>query len=262
MSSCTTYNGDIVIASSFSGQLSLNNVSSITGDLRAINASQLTALTANRLTTIGGTFDLEQLQILSSLSMPSLNGVNRIRWIMLPSLQSLSLASSIRKANEVYITNTALADLDGIALSAVGSVDVNNNPYLATINMNDLTNATSAFSLAANGRNLDINLLSLQNATNITVRNASGLSVPALASVAGSIGLYSNYMKILAAPKLINTGSNLTILNNVLIDVSFPALQTIGSGLTLGNNTNLTSISFPQLRRIAGDVFINGSIEL
>jgi len=85
---------------------------------------------------------LEELTIMSSLSFPSLVQANQIRFISLPARQTLDFTAGISKANQVYISNTGLTDLAGIALEVVQDVDVNNNPYLKTVNM-PLTNITS-----------------------------------------------------------------------------------------------------------------------
>ncbi|KAK5069575.1 cell wall protein Ecm33 [Lithohypha guttulata] len=264
LASCQTYDGDIIIASEVSGQVQLNGVSSITGDLRCTNASQLTALSADRLSSIGGTFDLEELQILSSLRLPSISRVNRVRWIALPGLQSLNFGAGINAANNVYISNTGLTDLRGIELTAVGAMDINNNQYLRTINVNSLTNVTQALSFSANGMNLAIEFPNLEAAGNLTFRNVSSISMPSLANVPGSIGFYSNPFESFAAPNLTATGNTIAFVDSpMLSNLSFPSLELIGGGLLLANNSELTQIagSFPALSTINGDINFYGTFE-
>lgn len=76
LSSCTTYDGNVIIGSEASGQIALDGVQTITGDLRCLNASQLTSLSAGSLQEIQGTWDLEEVQILSSLQFTYIARVN------------------------------------------------------------------------------------------------------------------------------------------------------------------------------------------
>lgn len=261
LSSCSTYDGDIIIGSDATGSIALDGVTRITGDLRSTNATQLTAISADRLTTIEGIFDLEELQIMSSLQMPYFAAVNRIRWIALPALQTLNFAQGVSQANQIYISNTGLTDLKGIELTAVGSMDVNNNQYLKTINVNSLANVTSALAFSANGPNLEINFPNLEAAANLTFRNVSSISMPSLSSVGGSMGFYSNDFTDFAAPNLTRTGNTIAFVDSPsLASLEFPMLQTIGGGLLLANNTDLTAITgFPELTTINGDINFYGT---
>lgn len=263
LSSCSTYDGDIIIAAEASGQINIDGVTRITGDLRASNATQLTGIGADRLATIEGMFDLEVLQIMSNLQMPYLNAVNRIRWIALPALQSLNFARGVTQANQVYISNTGLTQLSGIELTAVGALDVNNNQFLRTINVNNLKNVTSQLAFSANGPNLEIALPNLQSAANMTIRNVSSISMPSLSQVAGSMGFYQNYFSSFAAPNLTRTGNTIAFVDSPsLTSLEFPMLQTIGGGLLLANNSELDGITgFNGLKTINGDINFYGTFD-
>lgn len=263
LSSCSTYDGDIVIAAEASGQINIDGVTRITGDLRSSNATQLTGIGADRLQTIEGMFDLEVLQIMSNLQMPYLNAVNRIRWIALPALQSLNFARGVTQANQVYISNTGLTQLSGIELTAVGSLDVNNNQFLRTINVNNLKNVTSQLAFSANGPNLEIALPNLQSAANMTIRNVSSISMPSLSQVAGSMGFYQNYFSSFSAPNLTRTGNTIAFVDSPSLNsLEFPMLQTIGGGLLLANNSQLDGITgFNSLKTINGDINFFGTFD-
>ncbi|KAL8876923.1 MAG: hypothetical protein Q9198_004964 [Flavoplaca austrocitrina] len=264
ISSCETYDGDVIISSEASGQLSLNGVERISGDLRCTNASQLTAINADQLSQIGGIFDLEELQIMSSLQMSALVGVNQIRWIALPALQSLNFAQGVARANQVYISNTGLTDLAGIELEQVAAMDINNNQYLRTINVNGLTNVTQSLSFSANGMNLEIEFPNLVNAANLTFRNVSSISMPSLSEVPGSMGFYSNAFESFAAPNLTTAGNTIAFVDSPsLTNISFPSLERIGGGVIIANNSELTSLvgAFDSLETIDGDINFYGTFE-
>jgi len=251
---CSTYDGDVIIDSSASGQVAINGVQQITGDLTCNNATQLTAITSDQLNTIGGTWSLTGLTILSTLEMDSLTGVNHINWVGLPALQSLNFAQGISEANEIYISNTQLNNVDGIELTAIGSMDINNNPYLTEVNVNDLANVTTSIAFSANGRDLEISFPNLQDAANLTFRNVSKVSMPSLANVGGSMGFYSDSFTTFSAPNLTQTGGTLAFVDSPdLATLSFPSLTEIGGGFLIANNTALKKIAgFPKLKTIVG----------
>lgn len=261
IANCETYDGDVIIDSTASGQIAINGVQQITGDLTCNNATQLTAITSDQLGSIGGTFGLSGLTILSTLQFDSLTGVNRINWVGLPALQSLNFAQGVSRSNQIYISNTQLNNINGIELTAVGSMDINNNPYLTTVNVNDLANVTTALSFSANGRDLEISFPNLEAAANLTFRNVSKIDMPSLASVAGSMGFYSDNFKTFSAPNLTQTGGTLAFVDSPQLgNISFPELQIIGGGFLIANNTNLTQINgLPKLQTIVGALDFAGT---
>lgn len=225
------------------------------------NATQLTAITSDQLNSIGGTFSLTGLTILSTLQFDSLTGVNKINWVGLPALQSLNFAQGVSKSNQIYISNTQLNNINGIELTAVGSMDINNNPYLTNVNVNDLANVTTALSFSANGRDLEISFPNLQDAANLTFRNVSKIDLPSLANVAGSMGFYSDSFETFSAPNLTQTGGTLAFVDSPeLSRFSFPQLTTIGGGFLVANNTNLKAINgIPKLKTIVGALDFAGT---
>lgn len=221
----------------------------------------MTSISTDQLNSIAGTFDLNGLTILSSLTMSSLSAVNKINWVSLPALQSLNFAQGISRANTIYISDTELTSLSGIELTAVGSMDINNNRFLTTINVNDMKNVTNALSFSANNKDLEISFPNLQGAANLTFRNVSKIDMPSLSSCAGDIGFYSNTFESFSAPNLTQTGGTLAFVDSPnLSNVSFPSLTTIGGGFLIANNTNLKVISgFPKLKTIVGALDFAGT---
>ncbi|KAJ9602030.1 cell wall protein Ecm33 [Cladophialophora chaetospira] len=258
---CETYDGDIIIDPTAQGIIAINGVQQITGDFTCINATQVTAITSDQINTIQGTWHLERLTIMSNLQFDSLTGVNNIEWIALPALQSLNFAQGIQRANSVIISNTQLTNIDGIELTAVGTLNVNNNNYLTDVNVNDLKNITSALSFSANGRDLAISFPNLEQAANLTFRNVSKIDMPSLSSVAGDMGFYSDTFKSFTAPNLTQTGGSLAFVDSPsLTSFAFPSLQTIGGGFLVANNTNLKAINgLPKLATIIGALDFAGT---
>lgn len=253
----------MVIAPQTNGQISINGVQSISGDLTVLNVTQLTSLSADQLSEIGGTWHMEDLTILANLQFDSLQSVGDIQWLALPALQSLSFSQGIQKAKSVLISNTQLNNIDGIELQQVGDFNINNNGFMADINVNNLKNITGITNFAANGQDLKISFPNLIGAGNMTFRNVSGVSVPSLKRVGGALGLISNTLSSFLAPNLTVIDGSLVLLDNEnLNNVSFPVLQGINGGFGVAANNKLSDLGgFPGLQVVSGAVDVSGSIK-
>lgn len=263
IATCREYDGDVIIAETASGTLQLNGVRSISGDLIANNVTQLTSISADQLNSIGGTFDLERLTILSSLQFSALANVNSIKWISLPALQSLNFGQGVRRANNVEISDTSLTSLDGIELEAVGSMNINNNRYLTEVDVNSLANVTRGLTFAANSAELTISLPNLESAANLTFINISDVSLPSLSEIGGAAGFYYATFEEFSAPNLTSSGNDIAFVScGNLKNLSFPQLTTIGGGFQIANNSQLEVVNgFPKLKTIAGALDFRGVFE-
>ena len=139
MAGCAVYTGDIILSPYTIGTINLNGVGKVTGDLKAINATQLSALSADSLTSLGGALNLEGLTTLSSLDFPKLIAVSQLRLVSLPALGTLNFTRGLSQAKDILVSDTGLQVLDGIRPIAVESLDINNNVELETIRIENLT---------------------------------------------------------------------------------------------------------------------------
>ncbi|KAI9867258.1 MAG: hypothetical protein M1813_009536 [Trichoglossum hirsutum] len=262
LGSCSSISGDVIVAPVASGTISLDGIQSIGGSLICRDAVNLTSLSAQNLKTIGNTFELNGLTVLSTLNFAALTEVKEISWTALPALQQLTFTSKVKKATNVLITNTQLNSLDGINLEQADVFNVNNNQYLRSVNV-QLANVTKALNVEANGKDLVASFPNLQWAFNITFRNCSDISLPSLASVNGSIGFFDNYLTSFNASNLTSTGpggSVVFVSNSKLTSVSLPVLKTVGGALQMANNTVMTVVDgFPALSVVAGAVDFSGN---
>lgn len=214
--------------------------------------TQITSLSAGSLETIGGTFGLNGLTILSTLNFPRLTMVDIIDWEALPALQGLSFTTGVQAASQVSIQNTQLNTLDGINLQTVDSMTLTNNNYLDDITM-QIGNISTSLILEANGRNVSAVFPNLEWAFNMTFRNVSSVSIPSLTSLNGSMGFYANFFTTLAAPNLTTIGGSLSFVSNQdLTNITMPELKTVGGGLQVANNTALGGLNLPSLTTVGG----------
>lgn len=230
--------------------------------MTASNVTQLTTLGADTLDTIDGTFSLDSMTILSSMSFPRLATVGTIRWNALPGLQSLSFATGVQKANEVNIQNTQLQSLDGINLQTVATFYIANNNFLSRMSL-QLANVSNTFTVEANGGQdpVDVVLPNLIWANNMTFRNCNTISIPSLQALNGSMGFFSGGFDTLSTANLTSVGGSLIFSDNSnMVNISMPLLTRIDGGFTIGKNPNYKQVNgFPQLQTIVGALDFSGN---
>jgi hypothetical protein len=238
-------------------------VREITGDLVMQGAPNITQLGADSLQTVGGKFDMDNCQILNSLTMPQLTKVGEFLLNALPNLQQLGFTSNLKQCSQLDIENTFLNTLSGINLQTVDSIKIANNRLLQDVSF-QVSNISDSLVIESNGDRLQANFPNLATATNLTFRNCPSVSIPSLANVTGSLGFYENSFTSLQAPNLTLVGGTLAFVgNNALTNVSMPILKTISGGFQVQNNTNLTDVggSFPSVQTIGGAFDFYGSFE-
>ncbi|KUJ14327.1 uncharacterized protein LY89DRAFT_650064 [Mollisia scopiformis] len=265
LADCSTISGSVLVSSSASGVISIDGPQTITGDLTCENAGGLTSLGSITIGTIGGSFSLSNLTLLSTLSMNDLSSVKTIAWSALPALSSLTFPSTVSQVESITISNTFLSSLDGLNPSTIATLNVNNNERLKTFST-QVASASSAINFNSNGNGLDLSFPNLIWAANITIRNVSSLDVPSLSTVNGSIGLYGNDFTEFTAPNLTTIGSTATgsgtlalVQNPSFTDLSLPLLKTVGGAVQVANNQELQTISFPALATVGGAIEFSGN---
>ncbi|EER26126.1 hypothetical protein D8B26_003540 [Coccidioides posadasii str. Silveira] len=260
LASCRTIEGDLEISSKVAGSISINGVQRITGSLICKEAEDLRELSASSLSKIEDTFMLSGLTRLSDLRFDALTEVDNINFEALPALQQLTFSKVVTKASKLRVTNTDLRNLNGIDLETVGDMEISNNPHMTEVNVNKITNATGFVSFSANSVNLKIMFPNLQNALNMTFRNASEVSLPSLKKTTGLLGFYSNFFEDFSAPNLTSTGDLVLVDNSKLSNISLPALETVRGAFQIANNTALKSITnVPKLETINGALDFAGN---
>ncbi|KAL8874357.1 MAG: hypothetical protein Q9174_000308 [Haloplaca sp. 1 TL-2023] len=271
LASCTTYSGSVAIETSLATdmdangrqQLEITTVKVITGNLTVTSARDLSSLTFGSLESIGG-FELGDLTVLSELSMPALTEVRQLNFTALPGLQTLSFGNpGLTSAESILITNTGLSSLMGINnLEEVETFNVNNNRALQNISL-QVTSITNSLDIEANDgfqAGLVTSFPMLETATNMTFRNCSSISLPALANVTQDIGFYGNTLESFAAPNLTTAGGLIFVDNTQLTNLSFPQLTSVNATFQIANNTMLKTIDgFPKLSVVKGALDFSGN---
>lgn len=254
----------MVIAPESGASIDISGPSQITGDLEIADNGQITQFRGDDLTIIGGAFTMRNVTQLAQLTLPSLTRVKSLNWRTLNALDTLSMGPpGLTEAEEVTISDTFLSSLDGIDLSSVKKMDINNNRRLTEFTT-QLGNLSDFLNIQANGLQLKVSMPNLKWIANMTIANVTSFSVPSLAVVNGSARFDSNYFSTFSAPNLTATRSgDISFVGNAnLKNISLPVLTTIGGGLLIANNTALEAIDgFPALKTVGGAVKLRGSFD-
>lgn len=259
LASCTTFSGSIAIATHFAGDISLDNIKTITGTLIAQNVPGLTGLSGDSLEEIG-TFHLEDLLLLNTLNFPHLTSVDTISWSILNDLSFLSFMDGISKAKDVNIQYTFLNSLEGLAFEEVDTLFISHNNWLQNIEM-PLTRVTKDLYLYANSNKLAAVFDDLQWAYNVTITNARTIYLPSLTSVNGSVGFYGTNVDELVLKNLETIGGALAISSNPdLTEVSLPALRSVCGGFFIDHNPQLQELHLDALTSICGALQVSGNL--
>lgn len=262
IASCKTFSGDIEIINSNVGNLNLNGVQEIKGDLTINNCSALGSFTAPNLQKIDGEFYLQTLTVLGVLNCPLLSSVDSIKFITLPALQALQFGTVINESSSVYISDTALTSLQGINVDQIGAFNLNNNKYLSQVDV-AFTSVSNSLDISFNSPKVVATFSELKWANNMTFRDVSSISLPNITTVNSSLGFINNSISSLSAPQLTEVGGTLAIVSNSnLKNASFPQLKNIGGGFVVANNTNLAAINgFPNVEQVGGAIDFTGSFD-
>ncbi|KAK3942240.1 GPI-anchored cell wall organization protein ecm33 [Diplogelasinospora grovesii] len=262
LASCSAVKGSVLIAPGAGPQIDISGPSTISGDVILLNNGIITSLTSSNLGTIGGEFHLQNVTLLSTLSFMGLGRVGSIVWQSLPALGQLTFGTpGVTEANNVTISDTFLSSLDGIDLTHVSSMDINNNRRLTDFTT-QLGNVSSLLNIAANGLQLKVSMPNLIWITEMSIANVTSFSVPSLAVVNGSARFDFNYFSSFNAPNLTTAKTeDISFVGNPnLANITMPELTSIGGGLLIANNTALSKVNgFPALKTVGGAVKLRGN---
>jgi len=259
LDNCSKLDGKVTIGSKVKTISLPTSLTSITGDLVIDGASGLTSFEAPGLKTIGGSFTLTGLTVLSTLSCPELVSVGDIKWTTLPALQQLSFTKQVSKAKTVLVTDTLLSSLDGINLQTAVQFNINNNRYLKTVNV-QLSSVSDLLIIEANGKGVNASFPDLTWANNITIRDAGDVFFPKLESVNSSAAFVNNTFQTVSFPELTSVGESFAFIScSRLTNITANSLKDVGGTFQLANNTKLAKVDgFSSLQKVGGAIDFSG----
>lgn len=262
LASCSSVPGSVLIDTNVGTAIDLSGkLTEIGGDLTCLNNGALISLSSTSLQTIGGSFKLHNVTLMSTLGFSALTSVDKIDWVSLNSLGTLAFGTpGVTEATTVSIADTYLTSLDGINVASLTDMDINNNKRLTEFTT-QLGNLSNVLNINANGLNLKVNMPNLEWIANMTISNVTSFSAQSLAAVNGSIRFDSNYLTEFNAPNLTTVGQDISFVSNSkLTNITMPLLKQVTGSITIANNTGLEEINgFPKLATVVGAVILRGS---
>jgi hypothetical protein len=253
---CLKYNGSISVGSKVQSLL-FEYLVQVTGDFTVVDAVDLKSISAPKLKSIDGIFSLKGCTVLKKLELSGFISVGSFRLQTLPALESLGF--KVTAADDVLITDTQLYSVDDIDLKSCKNFEVNNNRSLKTINLR-LGSVEERFDINSNGKVLKITLPDLQTVNNITIRDATSISMPVLESINSSASFINYGSDSIVFPQLTSVGGSFSFATcERLTNITALKLKEIGGTFLIANNTNLEEINgFPKLTKVGGSVDMAG----
>lgn len=261
LASCSTFSGSIAVATGTTDDIALSGIQVMNGNLVANTVDNMKRISASDMVELNGEMNLNQVQRLYAVDFPKLKKVKSINFVALPNLMTIGFTASVEQADTVTVINTAVRSLAGINLQKAKKLEITNNPYINEIDM-QLGNVSDSLTFADNNKGVKVALPNLLWATNLTFRSCGSVSVPSLAKLNGSLGLYTNGFESFSAPNLTEVGEALAIVgNDAMNNLTFPLLTKISDNLQIANNSALTEVDgFPLLKSIGGAFDISGNM--
>lgn len=257
---CPIFAGDITLADGLVNPVI--NIQSLQGSIIANNITGLVSISAPNLANISQSLELNILQSLNAVTFPLLTKVGTLSLVTLNSLNKLSFLTGVTEANNVIISDTSLTTLEGIDLTTVETFNINNNKFLTNLNFN-LQSVSNILDFSSTGQMVQVTFPELIWANNMTIRDASLISLPNITTVNSTLSFTNNTIQSISCPNLGLVGGSLAIVSNSqLSNASFPLLQNIGGGFQIANNTALLSIDgFPNVNNIGGAIDFVGNFD-
>lgn len=256
---CDTVSGTLLIDDKDIKEVSLDGPKKV-GSIIVSNAAGLIRLSSSTISEITGTFNMTDLNSLSSLEFSALRSVDSINWVSLDQLPGVTFGTEgVTKVSKLLISDTFISSLDGLNVAAVDDLDINNNRKLVSWD-SDLVNVTSALKLQGNGLGaMVVNMPKLKKAASLEIRNVQEFNAKALTTIGNLRFEENDKMKAFAAPNVTSVDEVSFTDNEIIKNITFPLVTSMSGALTIQNNTGLETIDgFPKLETIKGTLIFRG----
>ncbi|CAN3377356.1 hypothetical protein DIURU_003398 [Diutina rugosa] len=260
---CATIYGSLTIDSNFNNELiDLADIESITEDLVINQNHHISEIRGSKVSSVAGTFRLQELTNLFNMELPNLHAVNSIEWSVLPIL-SYANTLPLKVNKSVVVSDTSLQELDLRNVAPeIEVLDINNNRYIYNLSV-PVERIEVSMHLVSNGEGMTVDLANLTHVRNMTLQHLGGLKIHQLEAVENSMAIISNKFGTLNLSKLRRVGGTLFIATNAeLASIEANHLEDIRGGFVAINNSKLYDVDgFKQLTSIGGALHVEGPIE-
>ncbi|KAI9488631.1 hypothetical protein BDB00DRAFT_887253 [Zychaea mexicana] len=259
---CKKYTGSIVIDKTAANDLKLPGVMQIDGEINIHDNNALTRLSFPHLQAVNS-LKLENNRALNKLDLSALTTVHSLEVAVHPALPEISFPAGLSQMSRVTISDTTVTRIDGLKIDKADEIVIDNNIYLRTLDVGNLTEVTKSMSISANSPDLTLDVSHLHALQQGSFRNLAGISMGSLDKVSGDLSFISNKFTSLELPKVTDVGGTFTLSNNNNLEkLSVPELRHLGGALSVGNNTRLTQVNaFAKLEEVDGTLDLTGSFD-
>ncbi|KAK0790721.1 cell wall protein Ecm33 [Friedmanniomyces endolithicus] len=225
IATCTTYTGDIVVATDVAGISALLGVEEVIGSVIVANNSALTTISSDSLRSVSNDVILDTLPLLTNISLPMWSSVNTIVLNKIPAPNVINMQTTVQKVTNLYITDTTLETLFGLLLQTS-------------------RNITQQATITNNSAQMTLTLPNLIYAYNMEITNASAIEMPVLQSINQNLDISYSAVQNLTLPVLSYVGGDLDVKDNSqLIGIEMPDLVNVQGNVEISGSPQLESLS-------------------
>lgn len=268
IAACPTLNGDIILSSSLTGDITISGVEFINGDLTCDNAPALTSVTFQDLKAIEYDLRFNNCASLTSLDFGALQNVEEIVLQDLPALTGLKM-HNFKYIQTLAIGRTALKGFDYGLRENVTSSDIYlwDNIDLEDFLLWGIDNRLRNGLYISNSPKGIFKFWGLTHIGRVNVTNVAQVNLD-LVTVGGSLVIENANTGVQSFSKLRSIGERIELLNTTAggstpgrNQIEFPWLSTVNQSITVYNNINMTSISAPKLQSLSS-IDIAGNVSM
>ncbi|KAI8136796.1 hypothetical protein BJV82DRAFT_547843 [Fennellomyces sp. T-0311] len=259
---CKQFHGSITMDKPPVGQLSLDGVEEIMGNLVIRGSSSLKSISAPNLKSVQGTLIIREHTGLSQLNFPALTEAKSLTLGILPELEKIDFPAGLSKVDDLIIEDVRASTIGGLKVERLHDFTLTENNLMKTFDF-PVKDMTGNLYVVGNSNDMDFEAGQLTAVQSATFRNLGKINLSALGHVGADISFHQNEFSSLGLDNLEDIGGTLAIANNnKLTETSMKKLNLIGGALSIGNNTQLTSISgYPKLAAVHGTVDLAGGFD-
>lgn len=260
-SSCSTFTGDIAIATGTTDDIYLDGLEEIQGSLYVANVTYMTWLSSDSLVTVSNYMSLQGLPNLKYSNFSQLTTLFSLTLDTLPALQGGLDLDTLQHVSYLSIIGVSTDKVLWHNSITIGGLVIRDNHQLDSIELS-VRNASDSIEISSNAPGLNVVMDNLQGANDLTLDGCTNISLSSLTYINETFTLTNNsFTTFNGTPSLFSIKGSLSISGNAdLASISMPMLKTIEDGdLSIDNNTNLHLLDFEDLSLVGGRIEMDGS---
>lgn len=158
LSTCKKYQGTITIDRTAINKISFSGVEALSGDLIVKDNDALSTLDLGSIKIVDGQVKLENNKVMNKFIAKSLTGVRSFEIAVHPALANLAFAAGLEQADRFIVSDTTTTRIDGLKLSKVSELVIDNNIYLKSVDFGNMTEVSSSLKVSANSPSLNLDV--------------------------------------------------------------------------------------------------------